>query len=275
MTRRATAARVLRRCLAALPVVLSGLFALGTPPAHAQTGGPVLSPRTATVFESDGEVVLTLSISWARPARVKYQTVDGEAKAPVDYREVSGEVVLANGDSVKIRIPIVDDDLPEDDETFTVTALEDSSSVDGWPWGVATVRILDDDHAVEGGAPTAATRTAFEEGPAASTAGSSTTLTPGNGQFDGSAGAVRSEPATTTTTPRPLSAGEVAAPAGEMRPGPGFELTGAGAVEPPPDRRGAAGSPADAISIGSGAAALGVGAFAVVRRRRRWSPTQA
>lgn len=256
-SRIATARRLSRGVPATTFVILTSLFALGTPTAQAQTGGPVFN-RNPGVVESDGEVVLTLSISWARPARVRYQTFDAEAKSPGDYTAVSGEAVFAGGNSWQIKIPIVDDDVAEDDETFTVRAWEEPD--DGWPWGVATVRIADDDRAVGTGPPAAVTSTTSDA------VGVRSPVEPRSG--------VAVDPPTTTAAP-PSPGLQVALPDGEFRPGPGFELTSEGAPETAAQRRGGGGGSAAGLVIGSGTAALGVGALAIVRRRRRWSPTQA
>jgi hypothetical protein len=288
-----TATRFSRRVTAAAFVILTGLFAAGMSLAEAQTndpqapaGYPVWSPEKPTVLESDGEVVLTLSMSRARAARVTYKTLDGnsyyaknDAMAPGDYSAVSGEVVLNAGDTVKIKIPIVDDDSAEYDETFRVWAYEEPTQ-GALQRGDASIRIIDDDGAGDA-VPPAGTGITTEDGPA--TAGSST-ITPQGGQVSGSAigapeptsgvAAARAAATTTSTTASAAQPGEVALASGELRPGPGFELTSEAVPKPAPQRPGPSGS-ASGLAIGSGFAAVGAGALAVVRRRRRWSPTQA
>src|SRR5687768_14379910 len=117
---------VSRRIRAAVLVILTGLFAVGAPQAEAQTddpdatGHPVLTPSEPIVAETVGEVVLTLSMSRERPARVSYKTVDRrtdpKAETPGDYTAVSGEVLLAEGETLTIKIPIIDDDVYEGTE---------------------------------------------------------------------------------------------------------------------------------------------------------------
>lgn len=268
------AARGSRRVTVAVLVILTSFIALGTRPAEAQMGGPVFSPRNPTVLESDGEVVLTLSINWARPARVMYQTVDREAKAPGDYTAVSGEAVFTGGESRQIKISIVDDDFAEGDEAFTVRAWEDvedsSPSYEGPPGTAATVTITDNDGVTVTGPPAGANS---DDNPPASAAGSST-ITPADGQLSASAVPAPVDPAATSTMTAAPPA-EVALPSSELRPGPGFELMSEGAPEPAAEPTSGAGGSASGLAIGSGTAALGVGALAVLRRRRRWSPTQA
>ena len=55
---------------------------------------------------------------------VAYETVDGTATAPSDYTYTAGELTFAHGESgtQSIRVPIIDDDEIEDDETFSVRA---------------------------------------------------------------------------------------------------------------------------------------------------------
>ncbi len=121
---------------------------LVTPPAAAQMGGPWWTTKSLEVRESDGEVVLTLKFTnGSRPGRVRYQTFDGTARAPEDYTALNGEVIFNGSEAMTIRIPVVDDDLAEGSEDFTVRAWEEPPPADPWPPGpnTATVRIIEDD----------------------------------------------------------------------------------------------------------------------------------
>ncbi|HUF64155.1 MAG TPA: Calx-beta domain-containing protein [Verrucomicrobiales bacterium] len=102
--------------------------------------------RPAAVSESAGfarlEVLrsrLSQQASW-----VSYRTVPGTAVAPGDFAMQSGIVeVPAEAKSAFIEIPVVDDGLDEDDETFTVElAAPSHGQVAGGP---ALVTIVDDD----------------------------------------------------------------------------------------------------------------------------------
>jgi hypothetical protein len=92
--------------------------------------------------------VLTLKFTnGSRPGRVRYQTFDGTARAPEDYTALSDEVIFTGSEAMMIRIPVVDDDLAEGTEDFTVRAWEEPPPADPWPQGpsTATVRIIEDD----------------------------------------------------------------------------------------------------------------------------------
>lgn len=264
-------------------MILTSLIALGTPLAEAQPGGTDMRPRSPRVLESDGEVVLTLTISAPRPTRVKYRTFDVEAKTPGDYTAVSGEALIF-GNTVTIRIPIVDDDGAESEETFIVRSWEappeevSPEPPKNWPWGTAIVRLIDDDSDVGTGSPDAVSSTTSEDAPAP--AAVSTTLMPRGAHFSSSAIdarapiAVDAATTSTITTAVPPTPGEVALPLDELRPGPGFEDTGEEAREAVTERGGVGGDSASGLVIGSGLAAIGVGALAAVRRRQRRSTSQ-
>src|SRR5688572_21842392 len=118
-------------------------LSLVTPPAASQNGSAWLTPKSPERLESAGEVRLTVSL-W-RAGRVAYRTFDGacqvtysrggsppdavcsgeKARAPEDYTSTSGELVFTEVEGSKtITIPIVDDDLSEGDESFTLAAWE-------------------------------------------------------------------------------------------------------------------------------------------------------
>ena len=80
-------------------------------------------------------------------AQVQYATSDGSAQAGSDYTAKSGDVIfLARSSSATITIPIVNDDVPEGTEQFTVTLTPTASASVGDP-GTATVNIIDEDGA--------------------------------------------------------------------------------------------------------------------------------
>ncbi|HEY3019484.1 MAG TPA: Calx-beta domain-containing protein [Solirubrobacteraceae bacterium] len=93
------------------------------------------------VSEADGKVTFRISASGSDPAchlKVSFHTKDGTAHDGADYEGVSGSVKLDGGDSAKVDVPILDDSLDEDDETFTLEL-----GGDGHGSGEAT--IVDDD----------------------------------------------------------------------------------------------------------------------------------
>jgi hypothetical protein len=242
------------------------------PPAAAQNGSASLTPRSPYALESVGEVVITVSL-W-RAGRVAYQTYNGacyvtysragdppnticsdEARSPEDYTGTSGVLVFTAVEGSKtIKIPIVDDDLAEGDQRFTLAAWEE---VNADPWidrgDSVVVRIIDDERS---GVATTATTTA-------------------GGQPSGSAPVSTLAPTPPLIGNFPLPDIAVELASRELLPGPGFELTSEGAPEPAPARDGGGGGSASSwLAPGLGTAAAGVGALAFVRRRKHWSPTR-
>ncbi len=102
--------------------------------------------RSMTVSESSGSVRLEVLRSrlGQESSSVGYRTVPGTALAPGDFTMQSGIVEFsAETKSAFIEIPIVDDVLDEEEETFTVELVDPShGEATGGP---ALVTILDDD----------------------------------------------------------------------------------------------------------------------------------
>lgn len=241
----------------------------GIRPAEGQPGRPGWDTDVATVNESDGEVVVTLS--FFRPGRVKYRTLDAMARAPEDYKAVSGEFVFSGGDSNTISIPIIDDDLAEAShedvwgeryETFLVEAWEEPAP-DPWPGGTKlTVRIIDNDEVA----------TADDDGTGVTV---TTSHPPAGPEVNGSSGTGElTAPPTTATSPGVELASELASD--ELRPGTGFELPldegSTSSTSNHDNRRGRATS---RLAPLLGLTALGVGGVAWMQRRRRWSAHRA
>jgi len=87
------------------------------------------------VSESDGKVVVKAMLlhAHAQPVTVAYMTRDGQgehaAKAGVDYTHAEGILSFSPGETHKeITIPIIDDDLPEPDETFEIALSTPAST---------------------------------------------------------------------------------------------------------------------------------------------------
>ena len=274
-------------------------LALLMAPAASQNSSASLGPRQPSELESSREVELTITM-W-RPGRVMYRTYDGwcnvsfstgatpptascnnvrTARSSEDYGPRDGELVFTEGGWKTITILIADDALAEGNEYFTVAAWEDANAD---PWidrgDSVVVTILDDDavaQAEPGSGPPATTSvsTTPAGGAAPGSTNGPTTSAPAPGA---AAGPSSTSPTTTTTTTTTRTATaspvQVASPVGELEPGPGFELTSEGGAEPAAAPGGRAGGSTAGLAIGSGTAI--VGALAVARRRRRWSPTQA
>lgn len=124
-------------------------------------------PTTYQCLENCGAALLTVVRKGGDVAKtiyVDYKTEDGSANAGADYEFTEGTVVFKPGEVIKeISIGIIDDDIFEEDEHFFVRLsnvrileLEDEvlspnslpypKAMLGFP-AVATVTILDDDHA--------------------------------------------------------------------------------------------------------------------------------
>ncbi|XP_046717922.1 sodium/calcium exchanger 3 isoform X1 [Silurus meridionalis] len=121
-------------------------------------------PAAYQCLENCGAVLLTIVRKGGDVSKtiyVDYKTEDGSANAGADYEFTEGTVVFKPGEVIKeIAIGIIDDDIFEEDEHFFVrlsnvrkldTAIDDEMPAYptvalGFP-AVATVTILDDDHA--------------------------------------------------------------------------------------------------------------------------------
>lgn len=271
----------MRRFVAGMVLIL---LALVVPPATGQTG-PVIcdpgecfgwSPRSAQVVESAGEIVLTYTSY--EPGRVVYYTSDGDcsrypldpsdcgrpqARAGEDYVAVRGEWIFTEAGSRTIRIPVIDDDLAEPEEAFTVNASQYDDVAEQTVWDNATIRIGDDDPGSGSDAPPATVTPAGDR-----PSGSSTVDAPPPAPVR-----APGAPGTTTVVSLPPDL-EVALPSGELEPGPGFELMTERDPEPPPERDDRSGGSASWLAFALGTTALGSGGVVWLRRQRRWSPTR-
>ena len=91
---------------------------------------------------------VTLTGSTSRTATVDYATADGTAIADDDYEPVRGSLTFLPGESAKtVKVTLVDDDVHEDDETFTLNlSMAENAAVST---ASATGTIVDDDAAPE------------------------------------------------------------------------------------------------------------------------------
>ena len=107
---------------------------------------PALSIAGDTGREDVGELVfsVTLMARALTEVTVNYATMDDTAIAGDDYGPVEGTLTFAPGEvSQTIRVPIVDDDLDEPDETFALVLADLRGATLGR--GSARGTILDDD----------------------------------------------------------------------------------------------------------------------------------
>ncbi|MGH1492835.1 MAG: Calx-beta domain-containing protein, partial [Acidimicrobiales bacterium] len=116
---------------------------------------PKVSVADLTVIEGDGsppgdfinaDVVVSLDSPAAAPVTVDLDTSDGTAVAGTDYEAVAAQTVTipAGQTSVTQAIKVYGDNLPEPDETFTVTLSNQSANADPGTMS-ATVTIEDNE----------------------------------------------------------------------------------------------------------------------------------
>jgi CSLREA domain-containing protein len=104
------------------------------------------SAATYAVSEAGPSVTLTVTRTGGTvPASVDYTSVNGTAAAGNDFTAAGGTLNFAAADTSKtIVIPIANDTLDENDETFSVTLSNAGGATIGAP-STATVTITDDD----------------------------------------------------------------------------------------------------------------------------------
>ena len=92
---------------------------------------PTLLIADADASEGDGEMAFAvrLSVPSSRTVTVEYATADGTALAGTDYEETTGTLTFsAETTAQTIRVPIIDDDLDEVAEAFTVALVNASNA---------------------------------------------------------------------------------------------------------------------------------------------------
>ena len=93
---------------------------------------PTLLIADAEASEGDGEMAFAvrLSVPSSRTVTVEYATADGTATAGTDYEETTGMLTFsAETTAQTIRVPIIDDDLDEVAEAFTVALVNASNAI--------------------------------------------------------------------------------------------------------------------------------------------------
>ncbi|MCL4266213.1 MAG: DUF11 domain-containing protein [Anaerolineae bacterium] len=107
-----------------------------------------LSASEYVVDEDAGQVVVTAVLSPTQPfldVSVGYETADGTALAGEDYTTVSGILTFTAGTTeAQILVPILDDQLVEPDEMFSLELSDPVYAILGGMTN-ATITILDDD----------------------------------------------------------------------------------------------------------------------------------
>lgn len=109
---------------------------------------PTISVDTPTVGEGDGTATFTISLDTAAAvdASVDYATSDISATDGADYSGVSGTATILAGDTTAtVDVPVLDDNIYEGDETFSLDLSNAVNGSLGTPSGTAT--ISDDDPA--------------------------------------------------------------------------------------------------------------------------------
>ncbi|NAY92566.1 sodium:calcium exchanger [Muricauda sp. JGD-17] len=116
------------------------------------TPGPTLSIADVSVDETAGTAVFTVTHTGASasgPFTVNFQTVDGTALAGNDYTSTTGTLNFNGtlGDTEIISVPVINDAIVENDETFTIQFTSTSDgTVDITDTGTGTInsQILSD-----------------------------------------------------------------------------------------------------------------------------------
>jgi hypothetical protein len=107
------------------------------------SGGPELSVDDVTVAEDAGQAAVTvrLSAASAEPVSVRVATVEGSASEQVDYAGVDTRVTFEPGaTTVSVPVSVVEDAVPEGDETFAVTLSSPAGATIGDATAVVTIR---------------------------------------------------------------------------------------------------------------------------------------
>lgn len=129
-----------------------------------------LSIRATRAVEGAGAQArfeVSLSIASARSVAVGFITRDGTARRGSDYMTRAAELLFPPGvQSREVAIELVDDELAEADETFTLELIEPENAILAFEQASALATIVDDD----GGARVAATAVVDEDAPRLSVA---------------------------------------------------------------------------------------------------------
>ena len=103
---------------------------------------PTLSIDDVTVNEAGGTATFTVTLSGASTTTVTvdYASAPGTATAPADFAAASGTLTFAPGTLTQtVTVPIVDDNIDEADETFTVGLANATGAAIGDDSGTGTI----------------------------------------------------------------------------------------------------------------------------------------
>jgi len=107
---------------------------------------PTISIADKMVDEDDGQVVLRISLSTplAAPTTVVYTTFEGTAESPEDYTATTATAIIPIGQTfVDVTIPLMNDNVPEPEEFFTVLLSNPMGAVLGNATGIVTITDMD------------------------------------------------------------------------------------------------------------------------------------
>lgn len=94
------------------------------------------------------EFTISMSDTMSRTVTVGFATVDGSAIAGEDYTKVEQAIQFAPGETMQtVSIPLIDDDVPEDEESFSGQLFNATGATIADGEGIVT--IVDDDSAVK------------------------------------------------------------------------------------------------------------------------------
>src|SRR5207253_1330212 len=133
-----------------------GDAALGTQATHTMTihdddalhGTIAFATTASNVGEGNGTASITVTRTGPTPAgeTVQYMTGAGTASAGDDYTTTTGTLTFAAGETQRtISVPILDDALVENSETFTVTLSAPGGGATLGAQTTHTATILDND----------------------------------------------------------------------------------------------------------------------------------
>ncbi|MCP4657365.1 MAG: hypothetical protein GY856_18290, partial [bacterium] len=126
-------------------------------PPEARAGTVHLAPVTAYAAEGDDAATVTVLRTGGSSGvvSVDYLTADGTATAGEDYLSIAGTLSFADGDwqPQEIEVPILDDDLEEGTEGFTLELADPLGGASLIAPSLAEVTVFDDEVATPGQGP--------------------------------------------------------------------------------------------------------------------------
>ena len=135
------------RCRRAVPKFITALTNV-TGTAGGTTPPTILIADSEDFERAEASVDFTVTLDRASTdtVTVDYRTSPGTATEGADYTAASGTVTFAPGDTAKtISVPIVDDDVEDGGETFTVTLSNPAGATLGNRTATGTIHNNDDD----------------------------------------------------------------------------------------------------------------------------------